>query len=139
MNPKAKERVKQVRMAIAAPGQLNITESPSWGSRSVDCFEKLEQIGEGTYGWVHVYTFTLFLYLQKYGLNIFHSLQARCGWNILLWIRLSSLPKMRVTSPFCASLLYERPLSKNWLKLWHDRPNFPWLLVAKTGISMKVG
>lgn len=37
-------------MAIAAPGQLNISESPSWGSRSVDCFEKLEQIGEGTYG-----------------------------------------------------------------------------------------
>ncbi|CAK7340348.1 unnamed protein product [Dovyalis caffra] len=37
-------------MAIAAPGQLNLNESPSWGSRSVDCFEKLEQIGEGTYG-----------------------------------------------------------------------------------------
>ncbi|XP_052197580.1 cyclin-dependent kinase C-2-like [Diospyros lotus] len=41
-------------MAIAAPGQLNITESPSWGSRSVDCFEKLEQIGEGTYGQVYM-------------------------------------------------------------------------------------
>ncbi|XP_030535035.1 cyclin-dependent kinase C-1-like isoform X1 [Rhodamnia argentea] len=40
-------------MAVAAPGQLNIEESPpSWGSRSVDCFEKLEQIGEGTYGQV---------------------------------------------------------------------------------------
>ncbi|KAF7815537.1 cyclin-dependent kinase C-2-like [Senna tora] len=37
-------------MAIAAPGQLNLNEYPSWGSRSVDCFEKLEQIGEGTYG-----------------------------------------------------------------------------------------
>ncbi|WVY93880.1 hypothetical protein V8G54_032968 [Vigna mungo] len=37
-------------MAMAAPGQLNVNESPSWGSRSVDCFEKLEQIGEGTYG-----------------------------------------------------------------------------------------
>ncbi|KVH57455.1 hypothetical protein Ccrd_025669, partial [Cynara cardunculus var. scolymus] len=37
-------------MAMAAPGQLNTTESPTWGSRSVDCFEKLEQIGEGTYG-----------------------------------------------------------------------------------------
>ena len=37
-------------MAIAGPGQLNISESPSWGSRSVDCFEKLEQIGDGTYG-----------------------------------------------------------------------------------------
>lgn len=37
-------------MALAAPGQLNTTESPAWGSRSVDCFEKLEQIGEGTYG-----------------------------------------------------------------------------------------
>ncbi|XAR60281.1 Cyclin-dependent kinase [Bertholletia excelsa] len=41
-------------MAIAAPGQLNLTESPSWGSRSVDCFEKLEQIGEGTYGQVYM-------------------------------------------------------------------------------------
>lgn len=38
-------------MALTAPGQqLNLNESPSWGSRSVDCFEKLEQIGEGTYG-----------------------------------------------------------------------------------------
>ena len=37
-------------MAVAAPGQLNLEEPPSWGSRSVDCFEKLEQIGEGTYG-----------------------------------------------------------------------------------------
>ncbi|RLN00205.1 cyclin-dependent kinase C-2 [Panicum miliaceum] len=39
-------------MAVAAPGQLNLDESPSFGSRSVDCFEKLEQIGEGTYGQV---------------------------------------------------------------------------------------
>ncbi|GAU21052.1 hypothetical protein TSUD_132640 [Trifolium subterraneum] len=37
-------------MTMAAPGHLNVTESPSRGSRSVDCFEKLEQIGEGTYG-----------------------------------------------------------------------------------------
>ena len=37
-------------MALTAPGQLNVNESPSWGSRGVDCFEKLEQIGEGTYG-----------------------------------------------------------------------------------------
>ncbi|XP_052620323.1 cyclin-dependent kinase C-2 [Lactuca sativa] len=41
-------------MALAAPGQLNTTESPAWGSRSVDCFEKLEQIGEGTYGQVYM-------------------------------------------------------------------------------------
>ncbi|KAK9271523.1 hypothetical protein L1049_001883 [Liquidambar formosana] len=41
-------------MAVAAPGQLNLEESPSWGSRSVDCFEKLEQIGEGTYGQVYM-------------------------------------------------------------------------------------
>ncbi|KAK4856042.1 hypothetical protein QYF36_013544 [Acer negundo] len=40
-------------MAIAALGQLNIEESPPiWGSRSVDCFDRLEQIGEGTYGQV---------------------------------------------------------------------------------------
>ncbi|GAA0162503.1 non-receptor serine/threonine protein kinase [Lithospermum erythrorhizon] len=39
-------------MAVAAPNQLNLTESSTWGSRSVDCFEKLEQIGEGTYGQV---------------------------------------------------------------------------------------
>ncbi|XP_073105256.1 cyclin-dependent kinase C-2 isoform X2 [Elaeis guineensis] len=41
-------------MAVAAPGQLNLEEPPSWGSRSVDCFEKLEQIGEGTYGQVYM-------------------------------------------------------------------------------------
>eukprot|EP00897_Mesotaenium_endlicherianum_P007516 jgi/Mesen1/6793/ME000035S06176 len=41
-------------MAIAAPGQLNLDEPPSWGSRSVDVFEKLEQIGEGTYGQVYM-------------------------------------------------------------------------------------
>ncbi|AES61677.2 Cdc2 kinase, putative [Medicago truncatula] len=37
---------------MAAPGQLNIIESPSRGSCSVDCSEKLEQIGEGTYRWL---------------------------------------------------------------------------------------
>lgn len=38
-------------MAVADAGKLNIEEHPPlWGSRSVDCFEKLEQIGEGTYG-----------------------------------------------------------------------------------------
>ncbi|KAM0936323.1 putative protein-serine/threonine kinase [Dioscorea sansibarensis] len=42
--------LRRWEMAVAAPGQLNLDESPSWGSRSVDCFEKLEQIGEGTYG-----------------------------------------------------------------------------------------
>lgn len=41
-------------MAIAAPEQLNLTEAPTWGSRTVDCFEKLEQIGEGTYGQVYM-------------------------------------------------------------------------------------
>ncbi|KAK7401085.1 hypothetical protein VNO78_12399 [Psophocarpus tetragonolobus] len=41
-------------MAMAAPGQLSVNESPSWGSRSIDCFEKLEQIGEGTYGQVYM-------------------------------------------------------------------------------------
>ncbi|XP_010267881.1 PREDICTED: cyclin-dependent kinase C-2-like isoform X2 [Nelumbo nucifera] len=41
-------------MSVAAPGQLNLDESSSWGSRSVDCFEKLEQIGEGTYGQVYM-------------------------------------------------------------------------------------
>ncbi|XP_059641472.1 cyclin-dependent kinase C-1-like isoform X2 [Cornus florida] len=41
-------------MAIAASGQLNLEESPVWGSRSVDNFEKLEQIGEGTYGQVYM-------------------------------------------------------------------------------------
>ena len=38
-------------MAVAAPGQINIDGSPTWGSRGIDCFEKLEQIGEGTYGY----------------------------------------------------------------------------------------
>ncbi|KAK4489161.1 hypothetical protein RD792_004955 [Penstemon davidsonii] len=41
-------------MAAATNNQLNVEESPSWGSRSVDCFEKLELIGEGTYGQVYM-------------------------------------------------------------------------------------
>ncbi|KAG6555828.1 hypothetical protein Mapa_002469 [Marchantia paleacea] len=41
-------------MAVAGPGQLNLDETPNWGSRSVDCFEKIEQIGEGTYGQVYM-------------------------------------------------------------------------------------
>ncbi|XP_074273667.1 cyclin-dependent kinase C-1-like [Silene latifolia] len=41
-------------MAVAAPGQLNVDEYTSWGSRNVDCFHKLEQIGEGTYGQVYM-------------------------------------------------------------------------------------
>ncbi|KAH9614390.1 hypothetical protein KSS87_019394 [Heliosperma pusillum] len=41
-------------MAGAATGQLNLHESPSWGSRSIDCFQKLELIGEGTYGQVYM-------------------------------------------------------------------------------------
>nr|VDD51563.1 unnamed protein product [Brassica oleracea] len=42
-------------MAIADFGQLNMEEPPPfWGSRGVDCFEKLEQVGEGTYGQVYM-------------------------------------------------------------------------------------
>ncbi|KAL3835002.1 hypothetical protein ACJIZ3_009738 [Penstemon smallii] len=41
-------------MAAATNNQLNVEKSPSWGSRSVDCFEKLELIGEGTYGQVYM-------------------------------------------------------------------------------------
>ncbi|KAE8783931.1 ribosomal RNA-processing protein 12-like [Hordeum vulgare] len=41
-------------MAVAASGQLNLEEFPSWGSHGIDCFEKLEQIGEGTYGQVYM-------------------------------------------------------------------------------------
>ncbi|GLT32173.1 hypothetical protein SLA2020_068590 [Shorea laevis] len=41
-------------MAVAATGQLNVNELSVWGSRSVDCFEKLEQVGEGTYGQVYM-------------------------------------------------------------------------------------
>ncbi|KAI3897165.1 hypothetical protein MKW92_010385, partial [Papaver armeniacum] len=40
-------------MAVAAPGQLNLYASPALGCRTVDCFDKLEQIGEGTYGLVY--------------------------------------------------------------------------------------
>ncbi|GAU21049.1 hypothetical protein TSUD_132610 [Trifolium subterraneum] len=35
---------------MAAMGELNVVDSPPFGSRSVDCFEKLEQIGQGTHG-----------------------------------------------------------------------------------------
>lgn len=38
-------------MSLAGPGQLNLDDMPVWGSRSLeDSFEKLAQIGEGTYG-----------------------------------------------------------------------------------------
>ncbi|XP_075474287.1 cyclin-dependent kinase C-1-like isoform X3 [Primulina tabacum] len=41
-------------MAAATNNLLNVEDSSSWGSRSVECFEKLEQIGEGTYGQVYM-------------------------------------------------------------------------------------
>ncbi|KAF3336704.1 pentatricopeptide repeat-containing protein [Carex littledalei] len=43
-------------MAVAAPGQLNLDEVPlwPWGPRGIDCFQKLEQIGQGTHGRVVV-------------------------------------------------------------------------------------
>eukprot|EP00898_Chlorokybus_atmophyticus_P008723 jgi/Chlat1/8852/Chrsp91S08186 len=42
--------------APGTPPQLvdKIDDGPQWGSRSVDVFEKLEQIGEGTYGQVYM-------------------------------------------------------------------------------------
>ncbi|CAI5484422.1 unnamed protein product [Closterium sp. Yama58-4] len=39
---------------MAAPGTLNLEGTHTWGSRSIDEFEKLEQIGEGTYGQVYM-------------------------------------------------------------------------------------
>ncbi|OMO78167.1 hypothetical protein CCACVL1_14610 [Corchorus capsularis] len=37
-------------MAVASgDGKLNVEESPSLGSRTLDCFQKLEQIGQGAY------------------------------------------------------------------------------------------
>lgn len=80
-------------MAMAAPGQLNVNESPSWGSRSVDCFEKLEQIGEGTYGLVfsHISPWTLLAFLFLFSkfnyffLLFFHMLvEVWCGSRFLL-------------------------------------------------------
>ncbi|XP_034691934.1 cyclin-dependent kinase C-1-like [Vitis riparia] len=41
-------------MAAAPLGLLNLEESPLWGSRTVDCFQQLEHIGEGTYGQVYM-------------------------------------------------------------------------------------
>lgn len=49
-------------MGAAGYGQLNLEESPSWGSRNIDCFEKLEQIGEGTYGYLPP-SISLFLFI----------------------------------------------------------------------------
>lgn len=61
-------------MGAAGYGQLNLEESPSWGSRNIDCFEKLEQIGEGTYGYFSFFTllsFFLFLIVCLYLLLIY--------------------------------------------------------------------
>ncbi|KAE8805121.1 Cyclin-dependent kinase C-2 [Hordeum vulgare] len=52
-------------MVVAAPGQLNLDEFPSWGSRGVDCFEKLEQIGEGTYGQMIPHIIVLLVRLMR--------------------------------------------------------------------------
>lgn len=42
-------------MTAAELGQLNLEESPSpRPTRTVDCFQKLQQIGEGTYGQVYM-------------------------------------------------------------------------------------
>lgn len=40
-------------MVVAAYGQVNLTEYPK-GARTIERYEKLEQIGEGTYGSVLV-------------------------------------------------------------------------------------
>ena len=47
-----KEESKSKRMTVAELGQLNLDQlPPSLGvSRTVDCYQNLEQIGEGTYG-----------------------------------------------------------------------------------------
>jgi hypothetical protein len=47
-------QIQRGEMTVALPGQLNLDETLSWGSRSVDFFEKIEQIGEGTYGYGYI-------------------------------------------------------------------------------------
>ncbi|MCI17272.1 cyclin-dependent kinase C-2-like, partial [Trifolium medium] len=39
---------------MTGKGKLNVVDSPACGYRSVDCFKKLEQIGEGTHGQVYM-------------------------------------------------------------------------------------
>lgn len=70
-------------MAVAAFGQLNLDESPLWGSRSIECFEKLEQIGEGTYGLEIYIPFILYFgsYLDSYCfISLCYFLNIRQGW-----------------------------------------------------------
>ncbi|XP_058772984.1 cyclin-dependent kinase C-2-like [Vicia villosa] len=43
-----------IELPAAPPVKLNVIESLLRGSRSVDCFEKLVQIGEGAYGQVYM-------------------------------------------------------------------------------------
>lgn len=72
-------------MAVAAPGQLNLNEYPSWGSRSVDCFEKLEQIGEGTYGSVFTFCFRYAISLCPFigiAVSYFYNSSESNFWNI---------------------------------------------------------
>ncbi len=61
-------QIQRGEMTVALPGQLNLDETLSWGSRSVDFFEKIEQIGEGTYGYVIILLMALlvsFLLLRR--------------------------------------------------------------------------
>lgn len=61
-------------MAVAVAGQLNLDETPTWGSRSVDVYEKIEQIGEGTYGYG-----ILLCYLSLFSLLFFSLLHSFPG------------------------------------------------------------
>jgi hypothetical protein len=67
---------------MSAIEKLNVVDSPASGSRSVDCFEKLQQIGEGTHGSVLVLLSFLFLILfHKFYLYMFqfHSIVYACS------------------------------------------------------------
>jgi hypothetical protein len=97
-------------MALASPGQLNLDEAPSWGSRSVDCFEKIEQIGEGTYGYHTLLSFFLLCTTvsQALGIIVRTKLCLLRNMDLQLSVLLCVAPPFAVeeaSSSFCALLL----------------------------------
>ena len=49
---RARNEVDAANRSTAAQGGVTPRRYENWGARSVECYEKLEQVGEGTYGQV---------------------------------------------------------------------------------------
>lgn len=120
-------------MAIAAPEQLNVTEVPAWGSRSVDCFEKLEQIGEGTYGYFIFLDFLLNSCCSDMLLGngaLFWTLNEK-NWCEACWNQLSCRVTLKTELLSMLKLVFGKWMLLNllygMLYRWHVSPTIMWM------------